>query len=173
MARTKEETITEARKKIPAYVRDLASSIERHGLLSPQTEDIFDHGPGLSGWNTTNDMSPVSEWIEVVDQSIDGYLVQPRKPLASLRNCWALQYTGEDLYLTWIDHRGWSSTLYVDHISMSNLTNGFFIDEWLRLYGAWPIREGLISPPNKQILQDEEPTELIAHADLKSAFKLT
>lgn len=173
MTRTKETTIADARVKIPAYVKDLVSSIERHGILSPQTEDIFDQGPGLVDWNTTDDMVPVSEWIEAIDQSIDGYLVQPRKPLVSLRNCWALQYTGEDLYLTWIDHRGWTSTLYVDHLSMADPKDGSFIEEWIKEYGAWPIREGLIAPPNKGILQDEERFIRLSPSELKAVFGLS
>lgn len=150
--------LSDVKRHLLEYLYDVQHKIEYFGLCSPYTARVLTES---SEWV---DILPRSDGedrsiVAYVDEIIDGYYIQPRKPLALLKSCWVLYYTGYDLEISWIDERGWISvTLLDDKYYMRDPRGDMHKLKCVRAlvtYGAYPLKEDFLPPLAKSMMIDE------------------
>lgn len=155
MSASKEECIQIARKRLLIYLKNVKDAIAKYGFLNYHTEEEIDAGIELTPWDIEKDHDKdlIDDWIDVIDQAIDGYLIKPRQPYDTLSNCWAVVYIGQDVWLVWHDDKGYHGVISPDGFVMSHLEEEVSnIDLWMAKYGCWPIREGYLLSPSSNVL---------------------
>ena len=151
---TDEDIVSKFKHDMLGFLRDVKAAMLRHGLFYEKIEYLFDKGICIQIETDSSDVYDDEHAISIIDKSLDGYIVSARKPLSSLKNTWAFQYTGEgDMYLTWVTESSVTTTMFLEKL----ITDGPMLIASAGKEGCWPIRDGYLPSPSKnQIISLDE-----------------
>lgn len=91
--------------------------------------------------------------LNELDTYIDGYRIEHRKSVASVTNRWVYYYHNRHLFLVWLISQDTFGLLRQDHINVFNLEYNAGLRQDLRMYGVYPLREGLLPTPSPSRLR--------------------
>lgn len=96
--------------------------------------------------------APIREaaYVKTLDDCIDGYIIQSRRLLSTIRNRWVLQRLNGDIevYARWIDDQGRTSRFDRHGLVMIEVSEKNIFDYNTLKYGLWPIRDGYVPVPD-------------------------